>query len=211
MTRLHAIILAAGSSSRLGRNKQLVHLDGEALVRRAVRTALAAGVERAFVVTGFEHEKVAAELAGLPCDLVFNALWSEGMGGSLAAGAQALLALATPPAAALVVLPDQVEVTAELLGALLARAARGPETIVATAYADTHGPPVLFAAAHFPELAALPRAAGAKTLLLRHARVVATVPFEPAAVDIDTPADLARIAACSDAPPEIEADDTRRR
>jgi molybdenum cofactor cytidylyltransferase len=211
MTRPHAIILAAGSSSRLGRNKQLVHLGGEALVRRAVRTALAAGVEHVFVVTGFEHESVAAELADLPCDLVFNALWSEGMGGSLAAGAQALLALATPPAAALVVLPDQVEVTAEQLDALLARAARGPETIVATAYAGTCGPPVVFAAVHFPELAALPRAAGAKTLLLRHAKAVATLPFEPAAVDVDTPADLARISDGSDAPPEVKDDDTRRR
>jgi molybdenum cofactor cytidylyltransferase len=195
MTRPHAIILAAGNSSRLGRNKQLVHLGGEALVRRAVRAALAAGVERALVVTGFEHEKVAAELADLACELVFNALWYEGMGGSLAAGAQALLALATPPAAALVILPDQVEVTAKQLEALLARAARGPESIVATAYAGTCGPPVVFTAAHFPELAALPRAAGAKTLLARHAKGVATVPFELAALDVDTPADLARIAA----------------
>ena len=47
------IVLAAGASSRMGRNKMLLALDGETLVRRAVRVALAAGLAPGVVVVGF--------------------------------------------------------------------------------------------------------------------------------------------------------------
>ena len=52
--RIAGIVLAAGVSSRMGRNKMLLQLDGESLVRRAVGAALTAGLAPVVAVIGFE-------------------------------------------------------------------------------------------------------------------------------------------------------------
>jgi molybdenum cofactor cytidylyltransferase len=62
--RVGAVVLAAGSSSRMGRNKLVLELAGETLVRRPVRSAVAAGVDDVVVVLGHEEPRVRAELAG---------------------------------------------------------------------------------------------------------------------------------------------------
>jgi len=66
-------VLAAGASRRMGANKLLLMLDGEPLVRRASRRALAAGLEPLVVVLGHESERVQLALADLPCRFAFNA------------------------------------------------------------------------------------------------------------------------------------------
>ena len=80
------VVLAAGSSSRLGRNKLLLDLGGESVVRRAVRATLEAGLDPAIVVVGHEAEHVRKELAGLSCDVVFNPEHARGAGSSLRCG-----------------------------------------------------------------------------------------------------------------------------
>ena len=74
--RLHpktaAVVLAAGSSTRMGENKMLLPLGGETVVRRAVRTAVEAALDPIIVVLGHEPERVRAALAGLPCRTVVN-------------------------------------------------------------------------------------------------------------------------------------------
>ena len=64
--RVAAVVLAAGSSTRMGRNKLLLDLGGETMVRRAVRAAIGAGVDQVVVVLGHDEPLVRAELAGLP-------------------------------------------------------------------------------------------------------------------------------------------------
>ena len=63
--RVAAVVLAAGSSTRMGRNKLLLDLGGETLVRRAVRAAVDAGVDEVVVVLGHEEPRVRAELGGV--------------------------------------------------------------------------------------------------------------------------------------------------
>lgn len=80
------MVLAAGSSSRLGSPKQLVRLGGENLLERAVRVAREAGCGPVVVVLG-----ASADLIRLQCDLgdacvVVNEDWASGMGASVAAG-----------------------------------------------------------------------------------------------------------------------------
>jgi CTP:molybdopterin cytidylyltransferase MocA len=184
-----ALVLAAGGSKRLGRNKQLVEIEGVPLVRRAAAAAFAAGAGRVLVVTGFEAERIGAALAELPVTLVHNPDWERGMGGSLAAGVRA-----APEAAALMtILADQYAVPLAHLHDLAVEAARARATIVATAYAGTVGAPAVFKAAHFPELLALPPAAGAKHLCAKHADELLAIPCPAAALDLDTPDDLRQI------------------
>ena len=84
------VLLAAGSSSRLGRPKQLLVHGGKTLVRRAAEAAVEAQCGPVVVVLGAQAQAVASELAGLPVHTVHNADWEQGMGVSLHVGVQAL-------------------------------------------------------------------------------------------------------------------------
>ena len=81
-----AILLAAGPSSRLARAKQLVRLDGESLVRKAVRLIQTQEPMSIAVVTGSLSESVEQEIEDLPVNIVFNRDWARGMGGSISCG-----------------------------------------------------------------------------------------------------------------------------
>jgi molybdenum cofactor cytidylyltransferase len=179
-----AVILAAGASRRLGRPKQLVQVEGETLLRRAVRAALA-GCSPVLVVVGARGREVADSLAGMPVQVVDNAEWEEGMAASIRAGVRAL-----PPdsPAAVFLVCDQLAVDGSLVGRLLAIHRAHPEAVVACAYDDTRGTPTLFPARCFPQLLLLRGDRGARDLLA--APDVLTVPFPAGTADVDTPGDL---------------------
>ncbi|HEX6737913.1 MAG TPA: NTP transferase domain-containing protein, partial [Vicinamibacteria bacterium] len=117
--RVGAVVLAAGSSTRMGRNKLLLELGGETLVRRAVRAALDAGAEPVVVVLGHEEPRVRAELAGLACVPVVNPDHAVGAGTSVHAGVRRLAAEGAD--ALVVVLADMPFVTAEMIATVLQR------------------------------------------------------------------------------------------
>jgi molybdenum cofactor cytidylyltransferase len=77
------IILAAGGSRRLGRAKQLLCRDGEALVHRAVRLAQATLPKRLLLVLGAERERIAQAVTDLETEPVFNSAWEHGLGSGL--------------------------------------------------------------------------------------------------------------------------------
>lgn len=184
--RLSGVLLAAGGSRRLGRPKQLLEWQGEALVRRAARAALEAGVDELVVVTGAERDATAAALAGLNVRLAPNERWREGIGTSIAAGVGA-----ASGDAVLLLLADQPGVDAPLLAELVAAREAGHER-VACAYAGVVGAPALFAApADLDALRGLSGDRGAQALL-RDGRAVHVVPAERAAHDIDDEADWQR-------------------
>lgn len=90
MTSPAGLVLAAGGSRRLGQPKQLLELDGETLLRRTVRIAVEAGCGPVVVVLGAGAEALRLQVAGLPAEVVVNAEWEQGMGGSIRAGLEAL-------------------------------------------------------------------------------------------------------------------------
>ena len=180
MKLTHAIILAAGASRRLGSPKQLARFGGETLLRRAV--AAAGACAPVLVVIGCRAADMAAELAGLPVELVVNPDWEEGMASSIRAGVQAL-----PPGAegALFLVCDQPAVDAELVARLL-KAWQGLP--VACTYGGVRGIPALLPASAFPALMALRGDRGAKGLL--QGPEVVEVPFPQGLWDVDEPGDL---------------------
>ena len=80
------VVLAAGSSTRMGRNKLFFELDGETLLRRVVRRAIGAGLDPVIVVVGHEGERAGTELSGLSCMTVVNPDHAEGINRSLQTG-----------------------------------------------------------------------------------------------------------------------------
>jgi molybdenum cofactor cytidylyltransferase len=89
--RIGAIILAAGSSRRMGaNNKLLLPLDGMPLLMHIVDAVLASGAIDPIVVTGHQDDAVRAALANRAVRFVYNPAHADGIGGSVAAGTRAL-------------------------------------------------------------------------------------------------------------------------
>ena len=191
------ILLAAGASRRLGQPKQLVRLGGETLLERSVRLALLAGCERVFVVLGAQAERIRAEMDGeiaahSEVTLLVNEQWEQGIASSIRAGA-ARLRQDGSASGALLMACDQPFLTVEHLRLLLAAfAERGEREIAASLYGDTLGIPAVFPRSRFTDLLALRGDRGARHLLRQEPQLV-TVACAAAALDVDTPEDLARL------------------
>jgi molybdenum cofactor cytidylyltransferase len=174
----------------MGRNKLLFDLGGETVVRRAVRTALDAGLDPIIVVLGHEADAVRAALATLSCRFVVNPRHAEGMAGSVSAGIAAV-----PPeaAAAVVLLSDMPFVGAEMIAALVERYRGSDARLVFSEYGGVQAPPTLFDRSLFAELAG-PEGRGCGKRMRRHHPDEAAVVAWPAAAlaDLDVPEDYER-------------------
>jgi molybdenum cofactor cytidylyltransferase len=186
MNEVGAIVLAAGSSSRLGQPKQLLEFNGEALVHSGVRAAVEGGCEIVCVVTGAERETVERAIADFHPLLVHNGEWARGVGSSIRVGVQRLC-----DCAAVVLLTcDQPAVDAGIIESLIEQHRKTGRPVVASHYADTLGIPALFHRSLFPELERLPDTTGAKGLIEMDPGRVAKIEFPEGAIDIDSPGDL---------------------
>lgn len=188
--KAYAVVLAAGQGRRFGSNKQLATLDGEPLVRRAARLAQAVCGDRSLLVTGFEPERTQRAAGGLCNRVSCNANYASGMASSLRHAAELLRDEA---AALLVILADQPLVTSQHLESLLQCWSGSAMEIVASSYGDTRGAPVLLPDGCFADLLQLGGDRGAQVLFEDSRFVVSCRNFEPAAIDVDTVADLERL------------------
>jgi molybdenum cofactor cytidylyltransferase len=187
------VVLAAGSSLRMGENKLLLRLGGESVARRAARAALAAGLLPVLVVVGHEAERVAAEVAGLGVEVVPNPDHARGMNASLRRGIAAVPASAR---AAVVMLADMPLVTAAMVGELVARYRSGATPLVVSEYAGVLAPPMLYDRSLFPELGDLDGDGCGKRVVKRHRGEAAVVAHAPSALaDLDRPEDYERVRA----------------
>jgi CTP:molybdopterin cytidylyltransferase MocA len=182
-----AAVLAAGGSQRFGRSKMLESIHGETLVRRATSLAREVCGNCSILVAGHEATAVTAAAGNAPHFVIVNDRYEQGIGGSIALAARAVSHVAD---ALLLLLADQPLVTAHHLQALVSAWDGTDGAIMATAFSATMGPPVLFPHGTFDALGELTGDQGAKSLLQNSRFDVRTIPFEDAAVDIDTPADL---------------------
>jgi molybdenum cofactor cytidylyltransferase len=191
---LQMVLLAAGSSTRFGSPKLLADVHGQPMLATAIDTLLALGHSDSIVVVIGAH---AVELEPLVREAavksVFNAEFEQGMSSSIRTG---LSAVRPDCRGVLIALADQVAVTSADLRQLVARWQELPDRIAAARYAHVTGVPAIFPAALFDELAALQGDSGARKLLKRFAEQVVTVHMPSAAVDVDTPADLAIALEC---------------
>lgn len=183
------VLLAAGSSSRLGQPKQLLPWAGSTLVRHAAETALQAALGPVVVVLGAEAERTRTELRGLDVRQVTNAAWRDGMGSSISAGVR-ILAEELQCDGCIVMTCDQPAVTPDHLRALAAGGSSSSAGIGASAYGGTAGVPAWFSRTHCDALLALKGDRGAKDLILREAKAAFLQPLEGGAGDVDLPGDL---------------------
>ena len=189
----------------MGRNKLLLDLGGETVVRRAVRTALAAELDPVVVVTGHEREAVEAELPDLPCRAVYNDEHALGQHTSIRAGVAAVdggrLSTADEGrpvtadedcVAAIVLLADMPFVTPAMLRTVAARHADTHAPLVVSRYGgDTTAPPILYGRRLFPALLRMDRRCG-RQVVQRHRAEAVVVDWPLRAMrDLDRPSDYA--------------------
>ena len=193
--KIAAVVLAAGQSRRMGRNKLLEPVDGRPMITHSVDTVLASSGRPVIVVLGHQAEAVRAALAGRPVQFVENPDYAEGLSTSLRRG---IAALPEDGDGALVCLGDMPLVKAQHLDKMIAgfNPVEGRAIVVLTS-GGKRGNPVLWAARFFPAMKAVAGDVGAKHLIGEHADLVCEVPFEHSAVlvDIDTPQALAALRA----------------
>lgn len=187
MLKTPAIILAAGASRRLGMPKQLVEMNGEALIRRAARIARMV-CEPVLVVTGCVDGDVREALRGLDILCIHNLEWEEGMASSVRAGLSALPADAR---AALFMVCDQPALDEGVLQRILEQHALHPDHLVASFYDGHRGIPSLFPRRCFEGMLRLRGDQGGRKLL-QGDRVV-EIPFPGGAQDLDHPEQLAQL------------------
>lgn len=183
------VVLAAGSSERMGREKpkQLLPWGGTTLLGHAITQCISVEASEVFVVLGAYYEQVRKEAGRFPVTVVRNEEWGEGLGTSVAAAAAHLFDTATEFRGVLFTLADQPLFDRDYLDEMIGRFETGSEAIVATSYNGNPGVPALFDACYLSALARVTGDAGAKPLMARHRDQVTTVDAGERTADIDTP------------------------
>jgi molybdenum cofactor cytidylyltransferase len=181
------ILLAAGSSSRMGHSKQLLIAGNEPLLVRATKTALAAGVDKVVVVLGSEEKKHLAVIKDIPVEFVTNKEWQSGMGSSIKAGVNFFLKNFPSIDQLIIMVCDQPHLSAGHLKKLIQTHEQTGKPIVASGYSGTEGVPVLFERTIFNKLLALQNEQGAKKIIKENYSAVAVVDFPLGEIDLDTP------------------------
>jgi len=183
------ILLAAGSSSRLGRPKQLINYQGKTLIQYSIEAAQQSAADDLVVVLGSNSELIQTGIESKEVPVLVHAHWEEGMSSSMQCGLRYLLE-ASQVEQVILMLCDQPHVSQGLLDQLMEEKKDSGKGIVACSYAGTLGVPALFDQSYFAELLALKGAEGAKKVILNHQADTFLVNFPLGAIDLDTEEDV---------------------
>ena len=189
--RIAAIILAAGSSRRMGeQNKLLSQVKGVPMVVSVANAALASNVESITLVTGHESEALETLLAGRNLKFVHNPDYNSGIASSVKIG---IASLSDEVDGAIVLLGDMPFVTKSQINELIAEFDPVLERDIVMPVKDgRRGNPVLWSRRYFPAMQKLTGDTGAKTILKEYAANVWEVPISDESIfaDIDTQEEL---------------------
>lgn len=192
--RITAIILAAGLSRRLGRNKLLLPLGDETVVRKTAKAVLESAVSEVILVTGHEEAEVIQAVEGLDVRLTHNPRYAEGQSTSMIAGVEAAHEEAC---AYLFVLGDQPLLTPQIVNDLISLYEESrPEALAAVpVFQGRRGNPALFSATLKDELLQTSGDAGGRGTIQRLETgspgkiVFLELPNDDMFLDIDTEED----------------------
>ncbi len=187
--KIGGLLLAAGGSSRLGRSKQLVHFEGQTLLRRAAESMTASIFDPVVVVLGSNSDESAVELKGLAATICLNENWRSGMSSSIGVGLAKLIRIEPEIGAVLISLCDQPFITSEMLDRFGEKFATTNAAVIAAAYNGVTGVPALFSRELFGELSRLDGDKGARDLIRSRTDIV-VIDLPEASFDVDTSGDV---------------------
>jgi molybdenum cofactor cytidylyltransferase len=190
-----AVVLAAGKSERMGRNKLLLPLNGKTLIENVLDALAAAGVDEQVVVLGHQLEEVAEVLAPRigKIKIALNVDYERGMASSLQTG----LIVLPMVDAAFMVLGDQPILEPQLLRRMIEKLDNSQDALlVSPVYEGKKGHPLLVRRALFGQILALSSAQTLHDVVEAHADALITIEAPQwSTLDIDTPEDYERLKA----------------
>ncbi|WP_426484804.1 nucleotidyltransferase family protein [Flavobacterium sp. 2] len=187
------VILAAGNSSRLGQPKQLLGYKDSTLLKNTIAEASLVPNAKIIVVTGANNQLIEEELDPSKIKISFNPNWESGMASSIVNGLQKLLILYPDYENCIFAVCDQPYVSSLIFENLIQEHNKTGKGIVASAYSETLGTPVLFHKNYFAELLELKGQEGAKKIISKFSDEVVSILFEKGNIDIDTEDDYNKL------------------
>jgi molybdenum cofactor cytidylyltransferase len=183
-----AVVLSAGESSRMGRPKALLPIEGQTFIERIVGALKQTSVGKIIVVLGHNAEEMRARVAHLSAEILVNPNYKSGQLSSLQTAVRRL----EPDAdcdGMLVHLVDHPYIDAGLVDEMIRRFYESKMLIVVPCRQGERGHPVIFARGLFAELLDAPLDQGAKAVVNAHRGETLEIETdqEGIAVDIDTP------------------------
>jgi molybdenum cofactor cytidylyltransferase len=201
------IILAAGASTRLGRPKQLVLLDGQPLLERVINAALESNLDHIVLVLGSHAAEIKRALGSIldhnKLSILVNPNYHTGMAGSLKMG---IRQIKNVYGAAMIILADHPNVDSGLINHLLARFQATDKAICVPTFKGRRGHPVCLSQKFYADIRSLTGDIGAREILRDHPDQLLTVELDSdrAFMDIDTKSDLERAIALCDNKSEVD-------
>jgi molybdenum cofactor cytidylyltransferase len=188
-----AVILAAGTSSRMGQAKQLLPLGQNTVLAQTLANVQSAALHEIILVLGASAETIRGQLPspqGLK--IVVNPAYQQGIASSLQAG---LSAVDPNSDAALIILGDQPFIRPQTLDLIVEEYRRSQAQIVIPMYQGQRGNPVLLDRSVFAEVMALEGDVGSRAIFARHLDGIVNVEVEDKGIllDLDDPADYERL------------------
>ncbi len=189
--KIATILLAAGTSSRLGEAKQLVRYKGKSLIRHAIEQSLALEIEKTICVLGHKHLIIKEEINAYPITTLINEKYNDGMGTSIALGINYLQKNHPEINQVLIMLVDQPLIPKNHYVQLIEESDDDTKLVVGTNYGTKNGVPAVFNQALFEHLDKLEGPNGAKEIINNLPKSqIKSVYVNEAQIDIDTKDDL---------------------
>ena len=185
-----AVILSAGESSRMGRPKALLPIDGMRFIEKIVTALRSTRVGEIVAVLGHNADEMRQKISDLPVTIVVNPDYKQGQLTSLIAAIRHIESGEKHRVDAILVhLVDHPYINADLVNAMVDRFYETKKLIVVPRHQGRRGHPVIFSRALFAELLAAPLDQGAKTVVHAHRDQTLEIDTDDAGVtvDIDTP------------------------
>lgn len=183
-----AVVLSAGESSRMGRPKALLPIDGQTFIERIVAALKQTKVGKIIVILGHNARELEAKISHLPVQILINTDYRQGQLSSLQLAVRDLQADADCDGM-LVHLVDHPYLAPALVQEMIRRFYETEKRIIVPKFHGKRGHPVIFSNALFGELLSAPMAEGAKAVVNAHRAETLEIDTqeEGIAVDIDTP------------------------
>lgn len=182
------LIMAAGSSSRMGKPKQLLKWKNSNLLNHAIEIANRLDSKSNFVVLGSNADAIIPEIKSTNINILINENWKEGLGNSISFGVSSILRDNPGLDGLMIMLADQPLINLDHYLKLIKIFTKGKNQIIATKYSDEKlGVPAVFDQIYFNDLSILNSDFGAKGLFKKYAEFVNSIRNENASFDIDTP------------------------
>lgn len=183
------VILAAGSSSRLGRPKQLLEYQDKTLLQRVIDMITSFNFVSSVLVLGAYADQIEEGTNLKNVTAVYNEQWSEGIASSIRLGVTASIKFNASLDGLLFLLSDQPYVSTGLVRELINRYKNDSHYITACTYKQNIGVPAVFPKRFFPKLRELKGDIGAKKIMMEHREEVKEIIFHGGDFDVDTAED----------------------